>query len=259
MRGRSVGAGRYGQREMTDELALAEFPHCHACGNFRDGPARICLTCASRKLTRPGKDACGLCSQRLGAGGGCTNELCRSSCRRIGKIHAFAYQSGPLRAVINSYKYRGTRSWSVVLGRLLLAWLDEAMAGDPPGLIVVNPGYAGAGGDEFAHAEAVLAAAARADACQRWPFDTLSPPAIVKTCPTLKSADAQAWSKRATGNELRSALRVPDPARTAGQFILVFDDICSTGSQLDAVAACLLDEGGAARVEGIVLARAPWY
>jgi len=255
---RSVGAGRYGQREMTDELGLAEFPHCHACGNFRDGPARICLTCASQSLTRPGEDACGVCSQRLRAGGGCTNELCGSSSRRIGKIHAIAYQPGPLRAVINSYKYRGTRSWSVVLGRLLLAWLDEAMAGDPPDLIVVNPGYPGPGGDDFAHAEAVLAAAAGADARERWPFDTLSPPAIVKTRPTLKSADAQAWSKRATGNELRSALRVPDPARTAGQFILVFDDICSTGSQLDAVAGCLQDEGGAGRVEGVVLARASW-
>jgi predicted amidophosphoribosyltransferase len=243
---------------MTDELALAEFPHCHGCGNFRDGPARTCLTCASRGLIRPGKDACGVCSQRLDAGGGCTNELCRSSRRRISKIHAIAYQSGPLRSVINSYKYRGTRSWSLVLGRLLLAWLEETMAGDPPGLIVANPGYPGPGGDDFAHAEAVLAAAARADAHERWSFDTLSPAAIVKTRPTLKSADAQAWSKRATGNELRSALRVPDPARTAGQSILVFDDICTTGTQLDAVAGCLHDEGGAGRVEGVVLARASW-
>ena len=243
---------------MTDELARAEFPHCHGCGNFRDGPARMCLTCASRRLIRPGKDACGVCSQRLGAGGGCANELCRSSRRRISKIHAIGYQSGPLRTVINSYKYRGTRSWSVVLGRLLLAWLEETMAGDPPGLIVVNPGYPGPGGDDFAHAEAVLAAAAGADARKRWPFDMSSPAAIVKTLPTLKSADAQAWSKRATGNELRSALRVPDPARTEGQFILVFDDVCTTGTQLDAVAGCLLDQGGAVRVEGVVLARAAW-
>lgn len=243
---------------MTDELALAEFPHCHGCANFCDGPARTCLTCASGELTRPGGDACGVCSQRLAAGVACTNELCRSSCRRISKIHAIGYQSGSLRSVINAYKYRGTRSWSVVLGRLLLGWLEQTMAGDPPGLIVVNPGYAGPGGDTFAYAEAMLAAAAGADACGRWPFDTLSPAAIVKTRPTLKSADAQAWSKRATGNELRSALRVPDPARTAGRFILVFDDICTTGTQLDAVAGCLLDQGRADRVEGVVLARAQW-
>jgi len=132
------------------------------------------------------------------------------------------------------------------------------MAGEPPGLIVVNPGYAGPGGDDFAHAEAVLAEAARADAGKRWPFDTASTAAIVKTRPTVKSADAQAWSKRAIGTELRSALRVPDPARTAGRYILIFDDVCTTGTQLDAVAGCLLDEGKALRVEGVVLARAPW-
>jgi len=40
--------------------------------------------------------------------------------------------------------------------------------------------------------------------------------------------------------------------------VLVIDDVCTTGSQLDAVACCLLDWGNAARVEGVVLARAPW-
>ncbi len=97
-----------------------------------------------------------------------------------------------------------------------------------------------------------------ADGGAAWPFDAGSPAAIVKTGPTLRSADAQAWSKRVSGNELRGALRIPDRARTAGKFVLVYDDICTTGTQLDAVAGCLVDQGGAARVEGIVLARALW-
>jgi hypothetical protein len=37
----------------------------------------------------------------------------------------------------------------------------------------------------------------------------------------------------------------------------VYADIATTGGQLDAVAGCLLDHSGAARVEGIVLARHP--
>jgi predicted amidophosphoribosyltransferase len=243
---------------MINLLPLAEFPDCHGCGNFSGGPARACLACASRQLARPGPDCCPVCSQRPGPAGGCANELCRSSSRRISKIHAIGYQSGSLRRVINSYKYRGMRSWSVVLGRLVLAWLEETMAADPPGLIVANPGFVGPGGQEFGHAEAVLAAAASADASGRWPFDTSSPAAIIKTRATLKSADAQAWSKRVTGYELRNALEVPEPRRTAGNFVLIYDDVCTTGTQLDAVAGCLLDQGGAARVEGIVLARAPW-
>ncbi len=196
--------------------------------------------------------------------GRCPNELCRSPLRRIGSIHAIGYQKGALRRVIRSYKYGGTRSWSVVLGRLLLAWLEENMAADPPGLIVANPTFTGSGSHSavgsppFPHTEAVLRAAAAADEAGRWSFDTGTPAAIVKTRQTLRSADGQAWSKRASGTELRAAVCVPDRARTAGRSVLIYDDICTTGTQLDAIAACLLDEGGAARVEGVVLARAPW-
>ena len=200
----------------------------------------------------------------MAEGGRCPNELCRSPRRRIGAIHAIGYQAGALRRVIRSYKYGGTRSWSVVLGRLLLAWLDQNMAADPPGLIIANPTFTGSGSQSvddsrlFAHTEVVLRAAAAADVTGRWLFDTRTPAAIVKTRPTLQSADGQAWSKRASGTELRDAVRVPDRSRTAGRFVLVYDDICTTGTQLDAIAACLLDDGAAARVEGVVLARAPW-
>jgi predicted amidophosphoribosyltransferase len=237
------------------ELAEARFPDCRGCAYFRPGPARVCLACASPQLLAPGPDACPVCAQLLRPDGSCPNELCRSAHRRIGRIHAISYQAGPMRRAINNYKYRGSHSLAVVLGRLLLGWLEQHMASDPPGLIVVNPSLVGPGGQQFAHTEAVLAAAASADPGSRWPFD---PAAIVKTRPTLKSADGQAWSKRVSGNELRAALAVRDPARTAGQFVLIYDDVCTTGTQLDAVAECLLDQGGAARVEGIVLARAPW-
>jgi len=251
---------------MTTQLARAEFPDCHGCCAFRAGPPAVCLACARHTLDVPSAASCPVCSQSPRADGTCANELCRRPDRRIGRIHAIGYQSGALRRVVNSYKYRGTRSWSVILGRLLLAWLEENLAGDQPGLIVANPGYAGPGGQPFGHAEAVLAAAATAAAAAAadagggaaWPFDAGSPAAIVKTGPTLRSADAQAWSKRVSGNELRGVLRIPDRARTAGKFVLVYDDICTTGTQLDEVAGCLVDQGGAARVEGIVLARALW-
>ena len=240
----------------------AGFPECRRCPFLQAGPAAVCLACARRQLDPVGQAACPVCSQRLAASGRCPNELCRGP-RRIGRIHAIAYQSGALRRVIGRYKYHGGRSWSVIFGRLLLGWLDEAMREDPADLIVANPSFAGPGGQRFAHTEAVVEAAAQAagarpEVMPRWQLDTATPRAIVKTRPTLKSADAQAWSKHASASDLRGALAVPDPARTSGRFIVVYDDICTTGSQLDAVAGCLLDQGGAARVEAIVLARAPW-
>lgn len=242
---------------MTDRLPLAEFPACHSCRLFVGGSPPACLACVRQQLAVPGPDACPVCAQRTRSDGRCPNELCYRHDRRISVVHAIGYQDGALRRVINSYKYRGVRSWSVILGRVLVGWLEEQMATDPPGLIVANPGFS-RGGARFGHAEEVVAAAAAADPASRWRFDAGSPAAIIKTRPTLRSADAQAWSKRVSGNELRSALSVPDPARTAGKRILVYDDICTTGTQLDAIAGCLLDQGNAARVEGVVLARALW-
>ena len=249
-------------RTMRSEL-LATFPRCHDCGQLRTGPAAGCMACAQPWLERPSVSACPVCDQRLREDGRCANELCRSPRRRIGRIRAIAYQSGSLRRAINRYKYRGEREWSMVFGRLLLAWLDEMCAADPPDLIVANPSFVGAGGQQFAHTEAVIESAARETRARpgpsaTWNFDTRTPRAVVKTMATLRSADAQAWFKHASAIDLRDALAVPDPSRTAGRYVLVYDDICTTGGQLDSVAGCLIDAGQAARVEGVVLARAPW-
>jgi predicted amidophosphoribosyltransferase len=250
---------------MTATLPVV-FPGCRGCARFAAGPAQLCLACARPQLQLIPAAACAVCGQRVAAGGSCPNELCRNRRRQIGRIHALAYQAGPLRRVINDYKYRGARHWAVVFGRLLLAWLDQTLTADQPDLIVANPSFVGPGGQLFAHTEAVLDAAAaeaagaaeRPAAAPRWRFDTGSPRAIVKSAPTLTSADAEAWFKRASAADLRAALSVPDPARTSARFVLVYDDICTTGGQLDAIADCLISEGGAARVEGVVLARAPW-
>jgi len=235
----------------------ATFPACRDCPRFATGPPRLCLTCARSQLDLV-TGGCPVCSQLLDGNGVCPNELCRTARRRIARIHAVAYQGGPLRRVINDYKYRGGAHWPVILGRLLLAWLDETMTADRPDLIVANPSFVGAGGQRFAHTEAVLAAAAAQDR-GRWPFDRGEPAAIIKTGPTPRSADEPRWYKQFAAADLRSALRVPDPARIAGKFVLVYDDVCTTGRQLDTVAAALLDDGGATRVEGVVLGRAPWH
>ena len=75
---------------------------------------------------------------------------------------------------------------------------------------------------------------------------------------TKKSARNVASAKRTAAAELRASLVIPDPSRVEGRRIVVYDDVCTTGSQLNAVAACLIEDGGAVSVEGIVLARAPW-
>ncbi|MGH2718964.1 MAG: hypothetical protein ACRDJU_10325 [Actinomycetota bacterium] len=74
---------------------------------------------------------------------------------------------------------------------------------------MANPTYIGAGGSDFPHTEAVLAAAEREDPLGRWAFDLGVPGAIVKTGPAKqKSAGKTAADKRAAARELRSLLRL---------------------------------------------------
>ncbi len=198
-----------------------------------------------------------MCSQIVEQGP-CPNWLCNDPNRRISRIRAIAYSSGELRTTIHRYKYQGKHGWSLIFGRLLVAWLDRNARDDPPDLIVPNPTYLGDGGATFGHTERVIEAAATHDVLGEWAFDIDEPRALVKTRVTAKSAGTGAAAKRAAAVELRGALTLPDPTQVQGQRILVYDDVCTTGSQLDAIAGYLIDEGGAAEVEGLVLAPAPW-
>lgn len=223
------------------------------------GPARICVDCAGQTLEAVGPSACPVCSQILGADGTCPNWLCDDPRRRIERIDAIAYLSGALRHRIHRYKYEGRTGWSLIFGRLLVGWLEANATASAPDLIVANPTFLGPGGPDIGHTERIIESAAIEDAEERWPFDVVNEqPAIIKKGPTEKSAGRTAVAKRASAAELRQLLDIPDPRVTAGRNILVFDDVCTTGSQLDAVADCLLEEGNAARVRGLVLARAPW-
>jgi hypothetical protein len=125
----------------------------------------------------------------------------------------------------------GKFGWSLIFGRLLVGWLDDHASSSPPAI---------------------------ADYEHRWAFDTTIPAVVIKTAPTEKSAGQSATAKRAAAADLRRVLATGDPERTQGRDILVFDDVCTTGSQLNAVADCLLADGHAARVRGLVLARARW-
>jgi predicted amidophosphoribosyltransferase len=223
------------------------------------GPARICVACASKTLEAILPGACPVCSQVLDADGVCPNWLCDDPRRRIERIEAIAYLSGALRDRIHRYKYDGKTGWSLIFARLVVGWLEAHAAADPPDLIIANPTFTGPDHPYTGHTERIIESAAIEDVDERWPFDVVNErPAIIKTGPTEKSAGRTAAAKRASAAELRRVLEIPDSAVTDGRKILVFDDVCTTGSQLDAVAACLLDEGNASQVRGLVLARAPW-
>jgi predicted amidophosphoribosyltransferase len=236
----------------------AGFPGCPKCPYLRTGPPQLCLDCATKSFDVIGAGACPVCSQIVYDASGCPNWLCHDPFRSIGRIHAIAYLSGPLRKAVLRYKYDGAWGWSLIFSRLVVAWLDRNALAEPPDLIVANPTFVATGSPRLGHIERVLDAAASEDVLGRWPFDIGDPPAIVKTAATEKSAKNTAPAKRATAAALRQVLSIPDRSRIEGRRVLIYDDVCTTGSQLDTVAACLAEDGGAASVDALVLARAPW-
>ena len=149
------------------------------------------------------------------------------------------------------------RDWSMIFGRLLLAWLEENAQDDPPDIIIANPTFV-SNGAEFRHTESVIESAAREDILKAWPFDISEPRTLLKIDDTPKSAGERAPKKRAIARQLRKSLCASPNTDFKGQHVLVYDDVCTTGSQLNAVAEYLVDDNGAKRVEGVVLARARW-
>ena len=176
--------------------------------------------------------------------------------------YAVAMRSGALHDAISAYKYRDRKGWAIVFGRILVGFLDaHAETFSSVDLIVGSPAYEG---PDAARAwnpvrEVMRAAEHEQSAPQRWVFDLQEPPAVTKTAPTPPMVGLKAAERRAVAQtDLRRALRVPDPDRTRGRALVVFDDVFTGGWTLREVARVLRQAGGATVVYGVSLARQPF-
>jgi len=235
------------------------FGRCGQCAYLRTGTPSICFTCARNSIEALQAARCQVCDLPFKEGSTtCANPICNWGDRRFERNYAAAMRSGVLESAVDAYKYRDQTGWAVIFARVLVGFLDEARATfDSFDLIVASPTFVGAGGREWDHTRQVLLEARDDDA--EWPFDTVEPAAIIKTAATERMM-GKTWRQRyeiATG-PLREALSVPDPARTTGKEILVYDDVFTDGQTLNEVARCLIDEGGATRVCGVTLMRQPF-
>jgi predicted amidophosphoribosyltransferase len=235
------------------------FPKCPRCPYVQAGPVRICFSCAEQQFDHIAEKSCPVCDQLLDDSGTCPNWLCTDPHRRIERIRAIAYSSGSLRKAIHRYKYEGKFGWSLIFARLLIGWLQRHATEDPPQIIIANPTYPGPGSEPTGTTERILQVAEQEDALGLWPFDTGDPAVLVKLSETPKSAGKSAAAKRSAAEELRRALLITDKSQIANHRVLLYDDVCTTGSQLNAIAGHLRDEGGARSVSAVVLARAPWH
>jgi len=250
------------QRGSTYIPRPAGFPSCSVCPLWKRDDPSTCFDCVAAsvgiRMVVP-RESCEICSQAT-LDGQCRNVLCRSD-RVISKIHAIARMTGPLGTRIKRYKYgeQRERAWGRVFGRLVYTWLERNMLFDPPNIVVANPTYVGPlGRHDFHHTELVLEHAASYDALGTFSIDDGNPmSALTARHATQQSAGGGWYDKRTAAIEHANAIDIFALSDIRGKRVLVYDDVCTTGLQLDAIARVLLD-AGADQVEGLVLARQEW-
>lgn len=233
---------------LADLPAPLGFPSCGRCPLREAGSAETCYACARKVLPQHAGPTCGTCGQST-AGGRCGNRICHDPTRGFGKAHVVAVHKDDLRTVNLRYKNDGKRGWATILARILVGYLDEHVDFNEVDLIVPNPSF----GTDRQHNEMIIKAAGVEDPF--WPFDS-TPWALTKTHATERSATRALDEKLRVARLHAQAIRVSTPEIT-GRRILVYDDVFTTGAQLDQVGR-LLKSHGAASVDGLVLARAPW-
>lgn len=202
---------------------------CPACLAALAPPPQRCLHCG-RALPYP---------RRL--------PLC-PACRRAGSplsgllaAHSF---EGPLRAAIHALKYRRARHLAEPLAALFLP-----LALPPADLLVPVPLHASRLAERGYNQSALLAAeVARATGIE------VDDGVICRTRPTPPQTGLSAGERR-TNVAGAFAVAPGGGPRVVGRRILLLDDVCTTGSTLEAAAECLV-AAGAAQVNGLVLARA---
>ena len=231
------------------------FPRCPECYWLKAGSASVCFGCASKTMTPLSATPCPVCSQAT-ALGLCSNRLCSDPERTIDRIDAIAVYGGELRQRILRYKQSNRIGWATVFGRIVLGHLEAHYQPSMFDLIIANPTHPTR---VPRHTELVIERAATEDLFDEWPLDTTEPRALIKTSITPGSGGAGATldEKRAAAGAVRAALHITDPGRIAGKRVLIYDDICTSGYQLNAVASMLRD-AGAVQVSGVVLARTSW-
>ena len=229
-----------------------DFPDCASCRYARKGPWAICVQCVSEQLPEI-KDPCPICSQELD-GKPCRNQLCNEPPENIhiDSISAITLHKDPLDKIVHRYKYGSKHGWGRIFARLLFGHLEKNWSPDEIDILIANPPNPNTN-----HTTHVIRLAAANDYGKRWHFDSDQDPAITKRTPTEQSARQTLEAKKEVAKEHAEALELKHPDRIEGKRVMVYDDICTTGYQLNEVAR-RLKEWGAIKVYGIVLARSPW-
>ncbi len=236
--GISTALGQAAGRLASAAVELLFPARCVGCN--REG-AFLCLAC-QESLPWLEPPFCFLCSQP----GSLTLGLC-SFCRagplRIAGIRAPYRMEGTVRDAVHALKYQGVRALAPTLGQLLARFMaQQEMAAEVLVPVPLHPRRERKRG----YNQSLLLAKATGETSGL----PVEPHALSRVTDTPSQLTLRSEERRAN---VYGAFRARGE-RVAGRHILVVDDVCTTGSTLEACAIAL-KEAGAASVWGFALAR----
>jgi predicted amidophosphoribosyltransferase len=196
-------------------------------------------------------ERCPVCHGHL-IDGECANTVCRLPDRAFSRLYTVSESADETWDLIYRYKYGEQRHLADDLGAMLVSFLDDQRAElERFDVFTTTALYIGPRAQRlWNYLQLIVDAAERIDGS--WPFAT---DLVVKDRPTGRFLGIGVEERRAIAEgELRSALRVPDPAQVEGRRVLVIDDAYSEGFTLREMARTL-NRAGAAEVAGLVFAR----
>lgn len=228
------GARRFGQIALD----LLYPKRCVGCGR---GGELYCVSCVS-SLSFILPPTCPICGQPGLQQGLC--RACRTQPLQIGGIRSVAVYEGTLRNAIHSYKYSYMRGLSEALGALLVDYYRaNSLSAD---VIVPVPLHRRRVRERGYNQSALLAAVLGRE---------VGPPVLTDALRRDRYTISQTrlgWKERR--ENVADAFSCVDQA-VAGRSVLLIDDVCTTGSTLEACSIALRS-GGAREVRALTLARA---
>ena len=228
-------------RWMRWQQAILDFlfpPRCVGCGARDEWFCRQCRASVPRVCP----PLCQRCGRPVQKGSLCF--LCRAGDLHIDGIRAPLFFEGKLRRAIHDFKYEGTLALAAPLAQILVAYQQQHAL--PADLIVPVPLHPDREA-ERGYNQAGLLASALGQALNLPVADA----ALVRTRPTPPQVGLSASERQVN---VAGAFQARKRCVT-GRRVLLIDDVCTTGSTLEACSRALKAEG-ARSVWGLTLARA---
>ena len=232
-------------RQIKDGLLDLLFPpRCIGCGRVGSW---LCATCLEEiELIRP--PICPRCGRPLAEITGVRHEgrlcyLCQHAPLQIDGIRSVAYFEGTLREAIHRFKYANLRDLAFPLGEMMSTYWRESPL--PAEVIVPVPLH-----ENRLRARGYNQAALLAQVLGQKIGLPISEGTLARVRETLPQVGLGAQERK---ENVRDAFRCLDDG-LAGRRVLLVDDVCTTGSTLEACSLALR-QGRARSIWALTLAR----